>query len=234
MAVAEEIKPRFVDELITKSMQLNESCQTEHARRAIDSNVEAAMRQYTVAGIDVAPADARKKLTEEYERRYDEVVQASLVQFDEEIAATKRDLEARIEKSRQPAMVRDDARELVLYQRWAGRSLGDFVDWYERTTDADEPVVAMLVEEDDAARLFRLTLPETSAAAAALASRFTAARRARQDARQDATAMDHLRVLLETVESSVFMNELRREARQHQGRPEDFRIARNTRITRTL
>lgn len=189
-------KVRAVDELMAASLNLDSRSDPGVAEISITGDVRRRLSKFDLAGIDVSPAGAAAKIRAELETRHDEQLAADLLTFERDMHATEAALEGRIAASRQPPKTENDLRELLIYRRFEGRSLADVARSYGMTADADDPVFVRMVETDtgDLGRALRLR-PEPPDGNAL--QTLQAAIAARQDARQDRTAAQHLATLRE-------------------------------------
>jgi hypothetical protein len=194
MRVEGQVRP--VDELMFAALNVDRRSDPEIVRIKIDADVKQHLEQFRIGDIDVAPADAARKVRVEFERRHDEQLAADLRQLDADYQATEAALERRLEQSRQPPSKQDDMRELVLYRRWEGRTLIDVARAYAATTDAADPVFVRLIEGEtgDIARLFRLQAADDDVAAL---MRLQEAIRERREQREDADAKAKLATVRE-------------------------------------
>jgi hypothetical protein len=212
------IKP--ADELIADMGRLTRQINPDVARLAIQPDVEQAMARFSASGVDLAPAGARQKITDEFYRRYDEATTADVLAFDEAYRVTVADLERRLAESRQaPALNLSDAKTATALLAWrtllAGATLEDVRREYESSRD---PVLEHVVERRDVARVFSLAADDRDSVEVARSVRaLQDAVAARQDARQDARLANELKTLLARREANFALGHAIREARNARG-----------------
>jgi hypothetical protein len=221
----EEGTVKFVDVLLFEAIHLEERCDRDHIDAAIKEDVDRHLAKFELNGIDVSPAHAREKITDELERRYDEDLQSKLLQHDADRRATIADLEQNVAKSRKAPDVKDDLHELVLHQRWRGRSVEEFATWIESRTEKDEPLLPTIFEMDPV-RYFGLQVTGDSERDTAARSRISAVQHAWEDARQDTKSLELLEAIKRSSSGFDPRAVLTSEAKKFRNQVAGFRVAR--------
>jgi hypothetical protein len=218
-----EAKPTPIqpaDALIADMARLTRQINPDVARLAMTPDIDQAMAKFSASGVDLAPAGARQKITDEFYRRYDEATTADVLAFDEAYRVTVADLERRLAESRQaPALNLSDAKTATALLAWrtllAGATLEDVRREYESSRD---PVLEHVVERRDVARVFSLAADDRDSVEVARSVRaLQDAVAARQDARQDARLANELKTLLARREANFALGHAIREARNARG-----------------
>lgn len=229
---------RHLDELLHEAIDIERLGDPAIARDLVEADVTTHLGKFRLGDVDVAPADARAKVQAHLERAHDETLLVRVLQCDADMQATEAALEAKIASSRRAAVPRatieDAMSELLMYRRFEGRTLADLLRAYQASADDDptgRPLVHF-VELGDWASTFRLRPSDDDVATI---PKLQAAIHARQDARQDAHATEHLRILRERRDRSAglsLLGHLLRSARAARHDPDRFLVARRARPER--
>jgi hypothetical protein len=178
--------------------------------------VSSHLAKFNLDGVDLAPKDARERAQAIFDQRYDEQLAADLRKLDADEQATEAGLVATLEASMAPPKTRDDTHALLLLRMFEGQTFDDLLAAYTTTTDADDPTLIALVENNTGRlwQLFRLQNPgEDSVTTARKMFALNTAVTAKREARKDQRAAGNLDTLRAFRSRMNGMRGLMRDAR---------------------